>query len=256
MIWRCVIATSLFLVHCGSSASSSGGGDASDVEGSSSGGGSSSSGGGSSSSGGGSSSSGGGSSSSGAGPVVDGAAEDGSLAPSDGGLDDHSTVGDTSGDSGPGSCLGSVMLRLVAGSSGARYCENMPCEFANLVSVVGPGGQMLTTSRESNGCFLVDCAGCAGGGCSGACPAATPLPDGGVALSWDGTVWTSGKTCGSNMACSAQICAPAGQYTAHMCAYRAPDAGGCFGGAISGPPVCVDVPFAYPAQGSVVGSLP
>ncbi len=235
MIGRCVIALSLFSAHCGSSASSSGDGDASAVEGSSGGGGSSSSSGG---------------------PVVDGAAEDGGLPPSDGSVDDHSVVGDSSGESAsPGSCLGSVNFLLVAASA-ARYCENLPCDFASTVSVVGPGGQPLTTSREANDCVLVDCAGCGGGGCSGACPAATPLPEGGVVASWDGTVWAPGNACGNNVACSDQSCGPAGQYTAHMCAYGAADGGACFGSATPGPAVCVDVPFAYPAQGTVVGRLP
>jgi hypothetical protein len=236
MVGRCVIAAGLLSAHCGSSAPSSGGADAADVEGGSGADGASSSSGG---------------------PVGDGAAEDGGAIPPDGGASDHSLVGDSSGDTtGPGSCLGPVDFLLVAGSSGAQYCENLPCEFASTVSIVGPGGQTLTTSREASGCVVVDCAGCQGGGCSGACPAATPLPEGGAQASWDGTVWTSGRTCGSGVGCSDESCAPAGQYTAHMCAYGGPDASSCFGGATPGPAVCVDVPFTYPAQATVVGSLP
>jgi hypothetical protein len=125
------------------------------------------------------------------------------------------------------------------------------------VTISGPSGTPLTTSRETNGCYLIDCASCQGGGCSGACPASAPLPEGGVEVTWDGTVWTSGETCGSGNACSRQGCAPAGQYTAHLCAFGGPvDAGGCPGPSISSTPVCVDVPFAYPAPGTVAGSLP
>jgi len=168
-------------------------------------------------------------------------------------------VGDDSGGNdsgGPASCLGSVTFRVVPGTT--PYCENLQCQWPNLVTILSASAQALTTSRNTNGCYLVDCSTCQGGGCSGACPAPISLPDGGTDESWDGTVWTAGGTCASSGAmCSVQSCAPAGQYTARMCAYGSgADAGGCSGQSTSSTPICVDVPFTYPTQGPVVGMLP
>src|SRR5579872_6275202 len=97
--------------------------------------------------------------------AAEAAGPDAGVSPQDSGVETAAPAHDAATD-GAGSCLGTVTFRLLEPTGGARYCENMPCEFSSPITVEASGGQALAISRENNGCFVVDCAPCSGGGCS------------------------------------------------------------------------------------------
>jgi hypothetical protein len=80
------------------------------------------------------------------------------------------------------------------------------------------------------------------------------LTDTGVRATWDGVALTGTATCsssGTTMPCDTSICVPAGQYVVTMCADRDPNASGADAGT-----TCVSVPFEYPSNTEIVGTLP
>jgi len=99
--------------------------------------------------------------------------------------------------------------------------------------------------------LCTDCAGCSSVWCGcaiGLFP--SPLLDAGVSLTWDGKRVAPTGTCGG-AACGSLLVASPGRYGARMCGY----AGG-FGQFNCGGQVCVTVPFDYPSDAAVVGTLP
>jgi hypothetical protein len=179
---------------------------------------------------------------------------------SDGGESADASDAADAGDSGDSralpSCVGALTFRLGAPAGPIRYCENLDCQYPNFFSVSDGNGNALTTAM---GC-LSDCSTCRiPSYCySQACGQSLPLSDAGEQSSWDGILWTNDGVCADGTACAQAHCAPAGQYTAHMCAYPvAPtDASACLVARPSSTPTCVDVQFQYPGQPVVAGMLP
>jgi hypothetical protein len=100
-----------------------------------------------------------------------------------------------------------------------------------------------------------NCSDCIPMGCPAICALPSPLTTTPTTLVWNGADWLGG-TCGANVSCERNTCAPAGRYTATMCAYPNPGTGqsGC---AMSGTqtPTCKDFAFDWPpATGSAVVS--
>lgn len=162
--------------------------------------------------------------------------------------------GTSSGDAAQASCSGQVTFHLMAPSGhAAEYCNHLPCAFATGLTILDGAGQGLTLTED---CGMTDCDRCAASFCSGACPAAQPLTESGEEFTWNGVVWVADGTCGAGTACTQRHCATPGRYTAHLCAYpnQQPDAAfSC--GSVSQNPVCVDVPFDYPTNDTVTGTL-
>jgi hypothetical protein len=103
---------------------------------------------------------------------------------------------------------------------------------------------------------ITTCADCAPVACKMSCLAPQPLAVGGVTQTWDGSLYPP-STCGAAVTCVNKSCAAAGQYIAKMCAYPKTGADAAtIGTCESDPtPVCVEVPFTYPAA-TVAGALP
>jgi hypothetical protein len=183
--------------------------------------------------------------------------------------DSAANTGDSGGD-GSTSCLGSVTFHVVPGAK-AFYCMLDGCAAAGaddvvqVVTVLNAAGQPLPIAPfDASLCSFLSCSTCEplsgpqGCNCDGGW---FPLPAGGIDRTWDGMLWSPGGTCalgGKDYACDVPVCAPAGQYTAHVCATAAPfDAGvGLATQCSLSHTVCVDVPFTYPAQSPVVATLP
>jgi hypothetical protein len=118
----------------------------------------------------------------------------------------------------------------------------------------------LEPSVECEGCFVVGNLPVGPGTCA-------PLPDGGAAATWNGSIVTGSSMCDA-VSCQVTGCAPAGNYVATLCAYALDDclvgdAGDCPNAnyenaclaSVDGG-VCVSVPFEYPTTAEVVGTLP
>jgi hypothetical protein len=160
------------------------------------------------------------------------------------------------GAAGTTDCGAPINFVLTAPAS-VPYCIGRPSSCDNTWLTIGrDNGLPITTFL---GCGTTPCDSCQGIGCTLDCPISSPLPPAGVQSSWDGKIWLDGATCGSGLACSRSVCAPAGHYIAHMCGYElvSGDGGvfGCESGA-SATPTCVDVPFDVPPGATVKGVLP
>ena len=184
--------------------------------------------------------------------------------------DSAAGMGDSGAD-GSTSCLGSVTFHVVPGAM-AFYCRLDGCgapggdDVVQVVTVLDAAGQPLAIApfepvRYSSFYSCSTCQPlCALQGCT--CDGGlVALPAGGIDRTWDGRVWSPGGTCplgGMDHACDVPVCAPAGQYTAHVCATAAPFDSGVGLPTQCGwsPTVCVDIPFTYPAQSPVVATLP
>ncbi len=151
---------------------------------------------------------------------------------------------DAPADGDSASCpTGSITLTLAARSG--TYCLGAPgaCS-VDWLTIVGPRGE-ASLDRPC----LPDCADCEPVACPAICPAPRSLPPAGVEHGWDGT-WHLGATCGGQGACTARSCAPAGRYTAKMCAYAAlsSSVGSCSPVATAS---CAEVAFDWPPDGGV-----
>jgi hypothetical protein len=159
---------------------------------------------------------------------------------------------DGSRDSAPSP--GTVTLRLVLPTT-QSFCDE-GCGPPAHIEILTSAGQLVPTIMPS--CFTSCSAGCKPVSCpvGGAC-----LPQGlaftGAQLSWDGSSYPM-STCGAGTACYApQFVAP-GRYIARMCAtpgtLTTPD-GGVATCTATGATECIDVPFDFPGQSSVEGTL-
>jgi hypothetical protein len=157
----------------------------------------------------------------------------------------------TSGAACPG---GSVEFVLDARDRTGWFASDsgQDCSPPNWLSIHDASGTEIAIGNpDLHCCTFADCASCSFG--SVVCAAAwqtLPLPG---TRTWDGMMFPRG-TCGeSAKACvMAKTCAPAGRYTARMCARRYGDAGQ----PLEQPLTCVDVPFDLPDNGTVAGTLP
>ena len=176
---------------------------------------------------------------------------------------DTGTAATDSGGDGSDSCFGPVTFHLAVTGSGTHYCNPSPCT-NDFVSVLDANGQKLTIpSFATFPCVTTDCDACrlvddlrSGQISLCTCDGGSDLlPAGGEDWTWDGIFWAAGGTCGSgHVACNARSCAHAGEYTVHVCVQDLGDTSFCGQGAPGG--FCVDVPFTYPAQSTVVVTLP
>jgi hypothetical protein len=90
------------------------------------------------------------------------------------------------------------------------------------------------------------------------CPPTEPAGPEGATGTWDGTFFEPSRcdpASPTGYPCADRRCAPAGRYTAVMCA-TAPVQTASGPTCPSGTPTCVEVPFDYPAAAPVVGTLP
>jgi hypothetical protein len=168
-------------------------------------------------------------------------------------------------------CGGNVTFRLFPGSGGPWLAYGSGDEEPDFLALfTATGVPLYRTSSE----FALENCDCSG--------EQWPVPigfeyqdltDAGVAQGWDGLYfdlgdWPSSGPCAvtapqTRPDCLIPGCAPPGQYVAYMCACGAGDAatssgvpasyaysvGGCAN------PTCVRVPFEYPSQTVVVGTL-
>jgi hypothetical protein len=156
------------------------------------------------------------------------------------------------GGDGPGACpTKSIDFVLqVAGGSIQSFCNGGPGCALGWLTIVGPGGTALSLGAPC----ATDCNKCQPIACPLICAVSSPIPQGGLQQSWDGTVYDS-STCGAGISCTTPDCAAAGSYTAHMCAYATDAAADAsFGVCTGSTPTCVDVPFVWPpaSAGTVV----
>ncbi len=172
-------------------------------------------------------------------------------ATSDGGAGDATSQGTGMDVTIPVCAAPSVTLRMQA-PSGTSYL------YAQSFSEPGDGVSWYSVAKADGGTLQIlwmdlhICASCTsqdvaiGYDCSS-------IPDGGVAVTWNGTTVSGSSTCGTPPeSCDTIGCAAPGEYIATMCA-------GCPGSPNQreggfGP--CVHVPFHYPTTGEVVGNLP
>jgi hypothetical protein len=159
--------------------------------------------------------------------------------------------GGAAGTSGTGLCSGgSVDFRIDAPDRSGWFVidSGHDCAPPNWLAVYRDGNEIAVGNPDLRCCTFANCSTCSVEDV--ACDAAWqtfPLP---ATVTWKGTLFPRG-TCGANAkACVMdEVCAPPGQYTAHMCAGQYDDVG-------QQHITCVDVPFELPASGIVIGTLP
>src|SRR5581483_8551371 len=142
---------------------------------------------------------------------------------------------DVASDDAAGACSGTVTFRLKA--NGGVYCVGSQCS-SNWLTVSTMSGAPVGTAPLCG----VRCSTCVAIPCPPLpCFIPQPLPAGGATMTWDGTNWTQ-STCGAQLSCAQQQCAPPGHYVARMCASPAVVNGltsmQC---SLDPPPTCVDV---------------
>lgn len=171
------------------------------------------------------------------------------------------------GGGGGGACETAATFELRV-QSGA-YCAGAPagCD-AEWLTILGPDGQPLA---RDNSC-KTNCDACGPVGCPAICAQPSPIA-GAVKKTWDGRVYTQStcKTATDTFTCGLARCAAKGRFVARMCAYpstlsgdggadAASDAASSVPTRCAVPagtqPSCVDVPFDWPSQGSIVGTIP
>ncbi|MGH7270439.1 MAG: hypothetical protein ACREJ3_08410 [Polyangiaceae bacterium] len=197
--------------------------------------------------------------------VKAGAGADAAALPMDSGLLSRDTGADSTNGASPGCTLdastipgdamtcpiGSVVFRMSV-PPGSQI--SLPGAECNWLSVSCESGKPLDTSIRASA--NLDCRDCASSspiayGCF-----LTLAGDGGQSTfdqAWNGRYYTVG-TCGSvpipYNQCSLPQCAPAGTYVATMCGCTPADSGSeC-------KQACVTVPFDYPTNETVIGTLP
>jgi hypothetical protein len=160
---------------------------------------------------------------------------------SDGGTNDAMT-------SEPACSFSPIVFRLLPPASGGSWqAIESPVDDCPMVGWLQVGGGSDAFGFQ-HPYLPAECATCRVRTFAGACWGTAVVPSDGVTQSWDGTFYAT-DTCGSDAsACVAKECAPPGQYIARMCAYPC-EAASCQA-------TCVTVPFALPASGEIVGTLP
>lgn len=154
------------------------------------------------------------------------------------------------------SCLtGSVQFTVmpVPGDL-THYClgEAGTCLITNAtwLSITATDGAVLP--QHGPGYCEVSCADCQPVACSTICGAPSPLTEAGAAVPWLGG-YIEQDTCGTNVQCGTYLCAPAGDYTAMMCAYAVLDGAPSSCSSLASVPTCTAVPFSWPPpDGSAV----
>ncbi len=164
--------------------------------------------------------------------------------------------GGAAGTSGAGLCSGgSVEFRIDASDRSGWFIvdSGQDCIPPNWLALYDEAGKEIAVGNpDLHCCTFPSCATCSFNdvACANAWFTA-PLP---ATRIWDGMIFPQ-ETCGdSARACvRPKTCAPVGHYTARMCVRRYGDAGGQ---PLQQPITCVDVPFEFPSNGTVVGTLP
>ena len=135
------------------------------------------------------------------------------------------------------------------------YCQQGECGASSSVVIKDASGNALM--RYPGDCYT-PCDTCQ----SLPCPGYACQPQGyavtGESFEWDGTYYAQ-STCGQGTSCLAHSYAKPGKYSAVMCATPgtlAPDANQVQQCTPTGPAECVAVPFDFPADKSVTGTLP
>jgi hypothetical protein len=151
--------------------------------------------------------------------------------------------------------LGPVTVKVTV-SPGSAYCDPGTTGRSPYVQLLSADGQPLPIYKPC----LSSCTTCTTVFCPlPAIPAVPASMFTGTELHWDGTIYPT-ATCGPNLSCSDETPAPAGAYVARVCAVPGkldlPDGGYQARCVASGPEVCTDVPFTFPAKTVVVGELP
>jgi len=143
-----------------------------------------------------------------------------------------------------------------APGAAASYCIGAPNSCSHdWLTITGPGGSNVQIDK---GC-QTDCTNCEPVGCLAICAIPTAMKQEGEQRTWNGTYYAP-SMCGGSSACVAPTCAPAGRYTARMCAYAEGTAmgqGAPFCNAMQ-TPTCVSVDFDWPPAGgstSVTGVI-
>jgi hypothetical protein len=139
-----------------------------------------------------------------------------------------------------------------ANGNNADYCVGAQCS-AVWLTVTTSDGSPVTFSQ---GC-AASCTDCVFVACPPvACALPQPMKTDGETTTWDGSDWRAG-TCGAQMTtCRARTCAAPGKYIAHMCASRKSQDAGALSQCSPAPTqTCVDVPFAYPTDVVVQGTI-
>ncbi len=156
------------------------------------------------------------------------------------GVNDGSADGGADAASDGGACPTGALTFTLHASNAANYCVGAPSSCSSeWLTILGPDHAALVIDRPC----VSDCSVCQPVACPASCAAPSPMPEGGLTRAWDGA-YDVLRTCGSGVSCAAQACAPAGQYVARMCVYRAlSSAPFC---SPTAAPTCTDVPFAWP----------
>jgi hypothetical protein len=140
-----------------------------------------------------------------------------------------------------------IAFRLVPPSSGTWQVVESPIDDCPMADWLGVGDGSGTVAFQ-HPYLPAECATCRVRTFAGACWGTTIVPSDGVTQTWDGTFYAA-STCGSDASvCVAKQCAAPGNYLAQMCALPC-ESGSCQA-------TCITVPFAIPASGEVVGTLP
>ena len=161
-------------------------------------------------------------------------------------------------DGGPGNCGGPVAFQLTV-SGDASFCTGQGSCSAEWLTVQ----RADKTPVQIDTSCVAACGACEPVGCPGNCPQPSPVPKTGATKTWlNGRIFTdkkcNSKAGGGSIPCSEPACAPAGKYIAHMCAFRAGDAGagnGCSAEAATPAQICTDVEFDFPTTSPVKGTV-
>jgi hypothetical protein len=161
-------------------------------------------------------------------------------------------TGASSGGAGTGASSGSTTCPAagdsvtfemsVASTVNATYCYGY-CTGV-FVTVRDPSGAVVAISQPC----VTDCNACRPIACSALCRAPSPLTTTPAQIVWDGSDWV-GSTCGANVSCDHNTCAPAGPYVATMCASLGTASAGLACAAASQNTTCKDFPFDWPPAG-------
>ena len=162
--------------------------------------------------------------------------------------------GASAGSGGSAGSPGSVTLKFEVPSA-KSYCQQGECGASSSVVIKDASGKALM--RYPGDCYT-PCDTCQ----ALPCPGYACQPQGyaitGETFDWDGTYYAQ-NTCGGSTSCLAHSYAQPGKYTAVMCATPgtlAPDANQVDQCTATGPAECVEVPFDFPTDKTVTGTLP
>jgi hypothetical protein len=166
--------------------------------------------------------------------------------------------GDSGGAGGSGGAgsPGSVTIDFAVPAS-KSYCQTTDsCGSDHVITILDTSGKALALDP---GWCATPCETCKALPCPGIACMQQGVAVTGDEIVWDGSYYESG-TCGNGIQCVAHKYVAAGSFNAKMCAtpstLETPDGGGSSACTASGPAECVEVPFEFPKDGKVNGSLP